>query len=124
MLAKLSYSRGVHMTGSGILQTDGPTNLGTAERIGSSIAGAALILRAVAHPTIGRILLGLGGAALLQRGLTGHCAMYQALGIGSDQRSEPRREPDDDPVTSASEDSFPASDPPSWTPVAGTVARH
>ena len=100
-------------------------NVGNAERIGSTIAGLALISRAVARPTLGRIVMAVAGAALLQRGITGHCAMYQALGIDTmGARQKPRNAAGEDPVLSASEDSFPASDPPSWTPVAGTARRH
>ena len=100
-------------------------NVGNAERIGSTIAGVALVSRAVAKPTIGRIVMAVAGAALLQRGLTGHCSLYDALGIDTmGARRRPRNAVGDDPVISASEDSFPASDPPSWTPVAGTAAKH
>jgi uncharacterized membrane protein len=100
-------------------------NVGNAERIGSTIAGIALITRAVARPTLGRIVMAVAGAALLQRGLTGRCAVYQALDIDTmGARRKARNAVGDDPVTSASEDSFPASDPPSWTPVAGTGAKH
>ncbi len=95
-------------------------NITTFERIGSIVAGRALILRAVGRPTLGRLALAVGGAALLRRGLTGHCAAYQSLGASTRLRAEAEF----DAVSRASEDSFPASDPPSWTPVVGLAARH
>jgi uncharacterized membrane protein len=100
-------------------------NIGNAERIGSVIGGTALVLRALARPSPARVIAAIGGAALLQRGLTGHCALYNRLGLDTAvepaQRPIRRRAAESDSVTVASEDSFPASDPPSWTPVAGTA---
>lgn len=101
-------------------------NVGKAERIGSAIGGAALVLRALARPSLPRIIGALGGAALLQRGLTGHCTLYQRLGLDTAEQKANRpdqRRREFDPVQVASEDSFPASDPPSWTPVAGALAE-
>jgi uncharacterized membrane protein len=108
------------MPGNTIGRQAAAMNVGTFERIGSTLMGTALISRALGRPSLGRLVMAIGGAALLQRGLTGHCAAYQRLGVSTALREEP--EPD--AVDCASEDSFPASDPPSWTPVVGPAARN
>ena len=56
-------------------------NVGTIERVASVAGGAALALYGAKRKDLGGALLALLGAALVQRGATGHCAMYEGLGL-------------------------------------------
>lgn len=104
-------------------------NIGNAERIASGAIGAALVAAGLRRGSIGGTLLALAGGALVYRGFSGRCMMYEALGISTAQcpasraicrmQNEVAREgraaiENDDAVQQASFDSFPASDPPSF----------
>jgi hypothetical protein len=71
------------MAANPISRNEAAMNLSTFERIGSTIMGAALVLRALGGPSLGRAVLALGGAAMLHRGITGHCAAYDSLRIST-----------------------------------------
>jgi uncharacterized membrane protein len=59
------------------------TNVSFPERVGSISAGVALLIYGLLRRSIGGLFLGLVGGALIHRGSTGHCAIYEKLGVNS-----------------------------------------
>jgi hypothetical protein len=99
-------------------------NVGTGERWASVISGLLLMLFGISRKSVGGAALAAGGAYMLFRGATGHCYGYQMLGVNTSRygdRMLPADEPpppsveESDEVVESSWESFPTSDPPSWT---------
>jgi len=75
-----------------VLKRTPETNLGETERWASLLGGATLAVYGLSRRgTAGFSLAAIGGGLLL-RGATGHCSMYQALGINTAQRDLESRE--------------------------------
>ena len=60
-------------------------NVQQPERTGSVAAGAALALFGLSRKSLPGLLIAALGGALIHRGVTGHCAMYEKLGVNSSQ---------------------------------------
>src|SRR4051812_29675484 len=63
-------------------------NVGEAERAVSVASGAILALLGLSRRSIPGLLIGGVGAAMLHRGITGHCNMYNSLGINTAQEQD------------------------------------
>src|SRR5689334_16034015 len=67
----------------------GRVNVGDPERWVSLAAGGALALYGLRRGTLGGLVLaGLGGS-LVYRGATGHCSLFEALGVNTAERRGP-----------------------------------
>ena len=61
----------------------GSVNVGQVERWASGVGGGALALYGITRGSLGGIALALVGAALVQRGVTGLCNLYEAMNFNS-----------------------------------------
>ena len=68
-----------------IRHTKHDTNIHTAERVLSVLSGGALVARGIRQKSAAGVLLALAGAGIVKRGVTGHCQLYEALGVRTNE---------------------------------------
>jgi uncharacterized membrane protein len=69
----------------------GATNVGDNERVLSIVGGATLAVLGVRHGGLGGLIAFAAGGALAYRGISGHCGLYDKLGVSSAKPAPPER---------------------------------
>ena len=82
-MVAFSIERGMSNPPHRKVMTSSAKNVGDAERIASAVGGGLLALYGLQRKPLEALVLGGLGAALIYRGITGHCQCYQSLGIST-----------------------------------------
>ncbi len=75
---------------SGMTRRKQGVNVGEIERWASAIGGGALAIYGLTRGSFGGVALALVGGSLVYRGTTGHCNVYQAMGVNTAETTNPR----------------------------------
>lgn len=76
------------------LHAPGPPNVATAERVVSLVAGGLLALDGLRRKSPAGAIEAMIGSALVERGVTGHCRVYGAMGMSTaEEAGAPERTP-------------------------------
>jgi len=67
--------------GNATLKNHDYQNVGDTERVISSILGGTLLIGGLTRRSLPGLVFAATGAALLYRGATGHCTLYESLGM-------------------------------------------
>ena len=62
-------------------ETQSPQNVGEIERLFSSMLGSLMLVGGLSRRSVPGLAVAATGAALLYRGATGHCQVYDSLGL-------------------------------------------
>ena len=93
-------------------------------RLGAVIVGAAIVVPALRLPLILGCLVALGNAAWSRGRVEDAVPETPPVRPRRTRARRRRNGRDSDIAVDSTEDSFPASDPPSWTPIVGPGTRH
>lgn len=78
----------LHESSLSTFLTDTSQNVNDAERVASAVAGGALLAYGLKHGGVPGTLLSVLGGGMLIRGTTGHCHVYDALGVDTSSAAE------------------------------------
>jgi uncharacterized membrane protein len=78
-----NIGQGAGVSGEAGESSASSVNVGQTERWASALGGGALALYGLTRGSLGGVALALVGAALVQRGYSGHCNLYEAMGYST-----------------------------------------